>query len=919
MQLAFVPPAASPIRQQYLALKRQHPDAILLFQLGDFFETFEDDARTVAEVCDVTLTSREMGRGERLPMAGVPVHAAEGYIARLVERGYHIAICEQVDEPPATVRSGSALVRREITRVLTPGTVVDPRYLSATRSNYLAAVVTERKGIGIAYADVSTGEFRCVQVDGEDSADLARAELWRIQAAECLVSDEETSISLLPTGTQTTFGEAIAPGEAERRLCVHFAVASVSALGLDERPLAARAAGTILRYVERTHLRGLAGLEALRIVDARGHMIIDPWTRDRLEISRGAGGRRSDALLHTLDRTRTPMGARMLADWLGHPLLAKDAIDARLDAVGALLAGRAAFRAAQSSLVGFADLERLARRAAQGLLSPRDVLALADALDRAQEIALVFGAVVGNEVRAAAGADDARQRGGQVIGAAVARIDFSNELGAEIRLTIVDDPPNAFGDGVIRPGQIPELDELRDGAKQGKSWLLELERRERERTGVKNLKVGFHRVFGYYIELSIAALSQGLDYYRQQETGATTMAELLERLGYQRRQTLASAERFVTDELREHEARQARSSIRMVDLERQTFDALLLRVGAESGALTQSAAAIAELDVYAAFAEIAEERRYVRPAIVEHAETDIVGGRHPVVEEAVGWGAYIGGDLQVRGDAAENGSGTVDAPALILLTGPNMAGKTTYGRMALLISLMGQCGSYVPADRATLGLVDRICLRSGAGDDIAAGQSTFMVEMTEAAAILRTVTPRSLVFFDEVGRGTSTYDGMAIARAIVEHLAVPGRACRTIFSTHYHELAVVEARLPLVRNFHMDVREGAGGVAFTYRIVPGSADRSYGVHVARLAGLPAPVIARATELLAELESGVGGASAALIPGTVANPAVPEFVNWLGELDVERTTPLEALSTLERLRAEARAWDASRKRTKGDDT
>ncbi len=916
MQLAFLPPAASPIRQQYLALKRQHPDALLLFQLGDFFEAFDDDARTVAEVCDVALTSREMGRGERLPMAGVPVHAADGYIARLVERGYHVAICEQVDEAPSTPRTGSTLVRREVTRVLTPGTVVDPRFLSATRSNYLAAIVAERRRIGIAYADVSTGAFTCVQVDGEDHEEVARAELCRVQAAECLIPDEETAASLLPAGTRTTIDEVIAPGEAERRLCTHFAVASVSALGLDERPLAARAAGAVLRYVERTHPRGLTSLETLRIVDARGHMIIDPWTRERLEIDRGANGRRGGALLHTLDRTRTPMGARLLAEWIGHPLLAKDAIDARLDAVGALLAHRAAFRAAQSSLTGFADLERLARRATQRLLSPRDVLALADALDGAQEIAQAFASVLGGPFGAGPGSDAAPAHPGEVvIRAAIERIDLPSGLATDIRATVVDDPPNAFGDGVIRPGQVAELDELRDGARQGRSWLLDLERRERERTGIKNLKVGFHRVFGYFIEVSTSALSQGLDYYRQQETGAKTTGELLERLGYQRRQTLASAERYVTEELREHEARQARSSIRMVELERQAFDALLGRVGVECPALSRAAAAIAELDVYASFAEIAEERRYVRPEIVEQPVTHIVGGRHPVVEEAVGWGAYIGGDVRIGSCGPELAA---EAPALILLTGPNMAGKTTYGRMVLLISLMGQCGCYVPADRATLGLVDRVCLRSGAGDDIASGQSTFMVEMTEAAAILRTVTHRSLVFFDEVGRGTSTYDGMAIARAIVEYLAVPERACRTIFSTHYHELAVVEERLPLVRNFHMDVREGAGGVAFTYRVVPGSADRSYGVHVAQLAGLPAPVIARAAELLAELE----GADERAQPARGARPSSERkrfsVVERLAELDVEQTTPLEALVTLERLRDEARAWLRAQQPPEGDD-
>lgn len=905
MQLAFLPPAASPIRQQYLALKRQHPDAILLFQLGDFYETFEEDARIVAEVCDVALTSREMGRGERLPMAGVPVHAAESYIAKLVERGYHVAICEQVDEPPTGVRTGAALVRREVTRVITPGTVVDPRYLVPTRANYLVACVVEAGGAGIAYADVSTGEFACAEAAGPDVDELIRAELWRIQPAECIVPGSGSADLLVPPGTQTTVDSPISLGEAERRLCSHFTVASAAALGLTERPLATRAAAAVLRYVERTHPRGVAALEQLRIMDPRGAMIIDPWTRERLEITRGAGGRPSGALLAALDRTRTPMGARLLADWLGHPLLDKRAIDARLDAVGALLARRARLRTAQRRLEGLADLERLARRAGQGLLTPREALGLAQALEGAGEVARAFRELLSD----GAGVDGDRPPGDAVICGAIERITVPDGLVEEIRATVAADPPSAFGEGVIRSGRVPELDALRSGAAEGRSWLLDLERRERERTGVKNLKVGFHRVFGYYIEVTSAALGQELDFYRQQEAGVRTTAELLEKLGYQRRQTLATAERFVTDELREHEARQTRSAIRMAELERQVFDDLVRRVGAEAGRIAGTARAIAELDVYSAFAEIAADRRYTRPEIVERPETHIVGGRHPVVEQAVGWASYIGGDIHLAaplgpGDPKAGPSGA--APSLVLLTGPNMAGKTTFGRMVLLTTLMGQCGSYVPADRATLGLVDRICLRSGAGDNIAAGASTFMAEMTEAAAILRTVTRHSLVFFDEVGRGTSTYDGMAIARAIVEHLATPARACRTIFSTHYHELASIQERFPLVRNFRMEVREDAGGVTFTYRVVPGSADRSYGVHVAQLAGLPAAVIRRAAELLVELETGGNGPVRANPVGE-RNAELLSLVARIADLEVERMTPLDALALLDQLREATRQW------------
>jgi DNA mismatch repair protein MutS len=541
------------------------------------------------------------------------------------------------------------------------------------------------------------------------------------------------------------------------------------------------------------------------------------------------------------------------------------------------------------------DLERLAGRAGQGLLTPREALALAGAVERAQELRRALAAAA---PPALAELQD--------------RLDAPIALVETIRATVVDDPPLSFGDGVIQAGRNPELDELKYESTNGKDWLLDLERRERERTGVKNLKVGYNRVFGYYVEISNSALSQPLDYLRREETGTDSTAALLEKLGYQRRQTVASGERFVLPELRDYESRQARSAARMAELEHAIFDALVTEVGDHVASLLRTGGAAAELDVLLAFAEAAAEQGYVRPELSDEPITEIVAGRHPVVERALGWAGYMPNDVFLA-------AGQADAPQVALLTGPNMAGKTTYGRMVLLVALLAQIGSFVPAERARLGIVDRLFLRSGASDDIAGGASTFMVEMTEAAAILRGASGRSLAFFDEVGRGTSTYDGMAIARAIVEYLGShPDHGCRAIFSTHYHELAAVADEHPRVQNFRMDVVESANQVTFTYRVVPGSADRSYGVHVARLAGLPPSVVARAEAVLADLEA--GGPPRPPAPGArtgSADPAARAILEQLAGAEVDAITPIEALNLLARLRAGAAATLARAPSTPGD--
>jgi DNA mismatch repair protein MutS len=584
------------------------------------------------------------------------------------------------------------------------------------------------------------------------------------------------------------------------------------------------------------------------------------------------------------------MGARVLSGWLGHPLLDSDAIEQRLEAVTALVDRRGLRRSIREGLAGLPDLERLGGRAGQRLLTPREALALADGLERATELRRVVDDSLETEVW---------------LGSLAPRLDLPDHLPEEIRATLADDATRDFGEGLIRPGRVPELDALRGESSRGRDWLLTLERAERERTGVKNLKVGYNRVFGYYLEVSTAALKQELDYYRREETRARTVAELLTALGYERRQTLASVERYVTAELREHEARQSRSTTRMAQLEREAFDALVQRAASEAPRLMLAGTAFGELDALACMADVADERGYVRPEIVVEPDLELEGGRHPMVEASLGWDAYLPADLHLR--ALDSVSPPAEDPThpgcVMVLTGPNMAGKTTYGRMALLVVVLAQSGCFVPATRARVGLVDRVFLRSGAGDDISGGRSTFMTEMTETSAILRQVTPRSLAFFDEVGRGTSTYDGMAIARAIVEYLAQPPRGCRTIFSTHYHELAEVERHQPGVRNRRMEVEELADRVVFTYRVEPGAADRSYGVHVAELAGLPTEVVHRAHYLLAELERGeVSARPASNVPPAPSGEAA--LARRLASIDVERLTPIEALNVLADLRRRA---------------
>src|SRR6266536_3085661 len=774
----------SPIRRQYLALKARRPDAILLFRLGDFFETFEDDAQVVARALDITLTSREMGRGERVPMAGIPAHAADAYIGRLIARGFLVAIAEQVG-----VVGRNGLMPREIVRVLTPGTLLESDLLSGTRANFLASLVHDHGAFGLAYVDVSTGELLATEIGSANAAELLAAELVRVGPAECLFT-ADFARDLLPPGAVATErgAELFAPSAAVRAVQRTFGGAP-EATGLTEQPLALRALGALLTYIGEARPGVTRTLQHPRTYTVGGAMVLDRASRRNLDLLESSAGEGGATLLRVLDRTLTSMGARLLRAMLGQPLLDSERINQRLDAVEHLVRETSLRTRLAQALAGLPDLERLAVRAGQQLLLPRECLTLATGLERIPRVLRALDGLDLPELLSAS------------------RPEPLPDAIAAIR-AVVRDGATVFEEGVIKPGVSDELDQHRALAGDARQWIAALEQRERERTGARGARVGYNKVFGYYLEVTTAQCAQPTDYYQRQATNATTLGEHLERLGWIRKQTLANAERFVTPELKEMEARVARAHDDALQLERELYNALLERLAGLSAA--------------------------------------IVEGRHPVVEHSLPPGQFVANDTALGPDVR-----------LMLLTGPNMAGKSTYLRQVALIVLMAQMGSFVPAQSAHIGIVDRIFTRIGAHDDITAGRSTFMVEMIEAATIVRLATARSLVVLDEVGRGTSTFDGMAIAQAILEDLhdvARPGGAPKTIFATHYHELTSLTDSLDRLRTYRVDVLERGEDVVFLHAVVEGGADRSYGVHVARLAGVPERVTRRAAVLLEQMEA-----------------------------------------------------------------
>jgi DNA mismatch repair protein MutS len=811
--------------QQYWEAKRRHPDAILLFRMGDFFELFFDDAVEAAPIMGVTLTSRPMREGRRQPMAGVPHHSWESYAGKLLRAGRKVVICDQV-EPP----DGRSVVKREVTRVLTPGTVVEDAYLEPSRSNWLVAAWSRGGDAGLAACDISTGELQLCQLP----AQRLPAELERLAPAELLTP---------PAIDQYRFD----PERGRHRLGDLLGIGYTASIGAQDAPLAIGAAGVVLDYLQENQVRVGPGLLRVSSYSPEDTMQLDQATVRNLDL---------EALLHLVDRSVTPIGARRLRRWLWAPLCDVEAIELRLGAVDELQGPlREVLRGALGQV---GDLERLVSRAAQGLAGPRELVALRRALEALPEVA---------ESAGRAGSLGLRQV------AAVIHCDSS--LADELARALTDDPPAVLREGgAIRPGYDQELDDVQEASRAAREWISGLEPAERQRTGIKNLKVGFNKVFGYYIEISHA--------------NAGSVPE-----GYVRKQTLTGAERYITPELKTQEAVVLNAQQDRLAREQQILRELQGRVAEAASGLLACAEAVGDLDALAALAEAASDLAWVRPEVSTGRLLAIESGRHPVVEQAVGSGNFVANHTRLDPDREQ----------IVILTGPNMAGKSTYLRQVALIVLLAQCGSFVPAGAASVGLADRVFTRVGAHDDLAGGMSTFMVEMAETANILNHATRSSLVVFDEVGRGTSTYDGLSIAQAVVEHIHdSPRLGCRTLFATHFHELTALADGLERVSNERVEVLEEGGEVRFLHRVVPGGADRSYGIHVAALAGLPAQVITRARLLLEQLERQLPLEPPDQQLGLPLAPAQDTLRRELAGLELDQLSPLEALQKLYQLRS-----------------
>ncbi|HWG59179.1 MAG TPA: DNA mismatch repair protein MutS [Candidatus Acidoferrales bacterium] len=897
----------TPLMQQYHALKKQHPSALLLFRLGDFYELFYEDAVAASRVLQITLTSRNKEKGQAVPMCGVPYHAAENYIARLIRAGYKVAISEQMEEPGP----GRKLVRRQVIRVLTPGTAMGSSLVERNENNYLAAIARDATGkiAALAYVDLSTGDFRATEFRGEQAEARLRDELALLRPREILLARPAT---LFPESAANAWGGSGAvethldgwvfePAYSARMLQGHFRVAGLEGLGLAEHPFATAAAGAVVHYVRETSAIGAdsgdapsaaapllrpagAGLEHLdRIAyyEQQDAMVLDEVTVRNLELIEPASGDDSSAtLIRALDETVTGMGARLLRSWILRPEISINEIEARLGAVAALKSHTVAREEIGAQMEGILDLERLTSRVTLGIATPRDLLALRGSLDRVPLLARLLDSFERHEL------DAAQSR----LAFLADQLDELGDVRELIARGIADDPPAILNEpGIIRTGFNAELDDLRDTMKHGRGLIATMEERERKRTGIASLKIRYNSVFGYYIEASKANLH-------------------LIPADYERKQTLVNAERFTSGELKEHERKVLSAEERVLGIERRLYSEIREAVATQAARLRRTSAALAQIDVLVNFARIAAARNYTRPVFTEAAPAArvrtaaqrglllISGGRHPVIERLAEARAerFVPNDLCLDDEAR----------FLLVITGPNMGGKSTYLRQTALISILAQTGSFVPATEAKLPIVDRIFTRIGASDNLARGRSTFLVEMSEVAAILNTATPASLVLLDEVGRGTATFDGLSIAWAVVEALHTGVRP-RTLFATHYHELTELEQLLPGVKNVHVSVREAGNEIVFLRRVEPGSADRSYGIEVARLAGLPDDVIARAREILRRHERSEDRVTIELSPGAAPPPpqqksftAMDESVlEGLRRAKLETLTPLEALNLL----------------------
>ena len=818
---------ATPVMRQYREAKEKHPDGILLFRLGDFYEIFFDDAKVAAPIMGVQLTSRPLGKAGRAPMCGVPHHAWQAYVGKLLRAGHKVVICDQVE-----AASKNKIVRRDVTRVLTPGTVVEEAYLEPSKPNYLVAAWSKGTEAGIAACEVSTGELLLCQLPRE----RLQSEIERLAPAELLTPPEIEEYRFDPV-------------RGEQRLKDMLGIAFPASVGAQDAPLAVGAAGVVLDYLKQNQTRVGPGVFSVRTYSPDATMPLDAATVRNLELP---------ALVDLVDRTSTPVGARQLRSWLGAPLRDAESIELRLAAVDELVSSAPQRDVLQAALKPVGDLERLVSRSAQGHATARELVGLRRSLEAVPAV---------QEALSGCSALVTRELAGQVSAAP--------ELVDILARALVEDPPlNARDGGVIRSGYDADLDAISDGSRAAREWIAKLEATERRRSGIRSLKVGFNKVFGYYIEVSHANTASLPD-------------------DYVRKQTLVGGERYITPELKEREAIVLTAQERIAARELEILHELREAVAGSAPLLRETAHAMGMVDALLSLAAAAAEHGWRRPEVNAGVQLNIRGGRHPLVERGLPAGVFVANDLELDPDDAQ----------IVVLTGPNMAGKSTYLRQAAMIVLLAQCGSFVPAERAVIGLADRVFTRVGAHDDITAGMSTFMVEMTETAYILNHATRSSLVIFDEVGRGTSTYDGVSIAQAVVEHLHdAPKLGCRTLFATHYHELTALAERLPRVRNQRVEVLEEGDTVRFLHRVVPGGADRSYGIHVAALAGLPSGVIARARDVLADLERQRPLEPPEFQLGLPIEMTSDPLRKELEEIDPASLSPLEALQKLYQLRA-----------------
>ncbi len=882
----------TPVRKQYLSIKKQYPEAILFFRLGDFYETFDEDAQTVAEALDIVLTSRKVSKSQRVPMAGVPHHAAENYIARLIKAGYKVAICEQIGSEPI-----NGLVPREVMRVVTPGTVIEESLLTEKENNYLAAVVCQGDRVGIAYVDITTGEFGATQLQGDDVSRLLLNEITRLKPAEIISPDEASVEPLDSLDTPRSLYEAwrFELENARQTVQRHFEVATLDGFGFGGKPLAVRAAGAIIQYVAETQKQALVHITHLTAYSIDNFMTLDATTRRNLELTETIrGGSAQGSLLGVLDQTITAMGGRLLRTWLHQPLLDVEALNHRLDDVETFFNDTLARGDVRFQLKEIADLERLINRIHQGLAQPRDLLALRHSLEAIPQIkASIERLPLFTEAQQK---DSTSQPPNPSTSLRTSLPTFHSldpcpDIITLISQAIAEEPPAVLSKvGVIRQGFSAELDKIIAGSRDAKTWIANLETVERQRTGIKSLKVGFNKVFGYYLEVSRA--------------NSDNVPE-----EYVRKQTLVNAERYITPELKEYENLVLNADERQLEVENRIFKEVCAQIGAAGERLLATSRALAYLDSVTSLAQVALDHNYVRPGLSEDDCLEIINGRHPVVEtmplvDADGLTtAFVPNDVRLSREEL-----------IHIITGPNMSGKSTFLRQVAVIVLMAQIGSFVPADSARIGLVDRIFTRIGAQDEIHAGQSTFMVEMVETAAILSQSSDRSLIILDEVGRGTSTYDGLAIARAVVEYIHNnPQVRAKTLFATHYHELTEITKYLPHIRNYNVAVTEEGNKVIFLHKIIPGAADRSYGIHVAQIAGIPKTVIDRANEILEELEGNAdfqqqqertrqsfsGGVQMSFLA-----PETHPLVDEIKALEVDSLSPLEALNKLYELKQRA---------------